>query len=701
VRNRGNNRWDAQLRHRQMVIQRGHRYRIQFRAWADQPTRVRPKLGMAGPPYAEYWADTIELGPSPKTFSAELLMQHADDPTAELAFHVGAELALAKVPFRVCLDDVLLEDPAFVRSVVPENLPVPNILVNQLGFLPKLEKLATLKSDSAVPVAWQLLDARDKVVADGETLVHGADADSGDRVHVIDLSSFTTPGEGYRLRAGAAESHPFAIRGDLYQRLRYDALAFFYHQRSGVEIRLPYAKEARWTRPAGHLGDRAVRCAPDSGCDYTLDAAGGWYDAGDHGKYVVNAGITVWTLLDLYERTALAGSGTALAALGDRSMAIPEAGNRVPDLLDEARFELDFLLKMQVPQGQPLAGMVHHKLHDAHWTEIGTAPHEDHQTRYLYAPSTAATLNLAAVAAQASRIFATIDPPYSKRCLAAAERAFRAAQAHPKLFASERVEGGGAYPDKDLRDELYWAAAELFVTTGNAAYRELIERSPLWLRLQTTLADSAEGKGQHTTLTWQNVEAAGTISLALVPNALPEEQRARARAAVVSAADALLAMRARQGYRVPFEAGPDHSYPWGSNSFVLDNALTLALAYDFTKDAKYLGGVVSAMDYILGQNPLDQSYVTGYGTRPLRHPHHRFWASQAVPGRPDPPPGLVSGGPNSGLQDPLARAAGLAGQPPQKCFIDQIESWSTNEIAINWNAPLAWVAAFLDDQARL
>jgi endoglucanase len=106
------------------------------------------------------------------------------------------------------------------------------------------------------------------------------------------------------------------------------------------------------------------------------------------------------------------------------------------------------------------------------------------------------------------------------------------------------------------------------------------------------------------------------------------------------------------------------------------------------------------MDYLLGRNPIDQSYVTGYGERPLRHPHHRFFAHQVRKDRPEPPPGIVSGGPNSSVQDPYARGAGLLGQPPQKCFLDHIESWSTNEVTINWNAPFAWVAAFLDEQAQ-
>ena len=162
-------------------------------------------------------------------------------------------------------------------------------------------------------------------------------------------------------------------------------------------------------------------------------------------------------------------------------------------------------------------------------------------------------------------------------------------------------------------------------------------------------------------------------------------------------ADELLDLTAKQGYRLPFGV-PAKGYPWGSNSFVLNNALIIALAYDFTHDGKYLNGVATAMDYILGRNPLDQSYVTGYGERPLENPYHRFWCHQANDEYPTPPPGVLSGGPNSELQDPYVQAAGLQPCAPQKCFIDNGEAWSANEVTINWNAPLVWVAALLDEK---
>jgi endoglucanase len=151
---------------------------------------------------------------------------------------------------------------------------------------------------------------------------------------------------------------------------------------------------------------------------------------------------------------------------------------------------------------------------------------------------------------------------------------------------------------------------------------------------------------------------------------------------------------------MPFSAGTSGKYPWGSNSFIINNMMILGYAYDFAKKDEYLEGMVLGMDYLLGRNGMAQSYVTGYGQNPLKNPHHRFWAKQYDPKFPPAPPGAVSGGPNSSLQDPYVKAAGLMGCQPQKCFMDHIEAWSVNEITINWNAPFAWVTAYLDENAK-
>ena len=582
------------------------------------------------------------------------------------------------------------------RSTKNEVKANAKILVNQVGYFPALAKVAILRSDSEQALDWKLLTDDGREVAFGKSQPAGFDAASGDKVHVIDFTPFRASGKGYVLAVGADRSAPFEIGTGIYNKLKYDALAYFYHNRSGIEIAMPFAGDARWARPAGHLSDKEVPCLPGSGCDYSLDVSGGWYDAGDHGKYVVNGAISTWGLLNLYERATHLGKPAALA---DGTMNIPEKDNKVPDLLDEARWELEFLLKMQVPDGQPLAGMVHHKIHDEKWTALGMAPHEDPMRRFLHPPSTTATLDLAAVAAQAGRIWKTIDPKFSARCVAAAEKAWSAANKNPEILAKPGGAGGGPYDDDRVVDERYWAATELYITTKRSAFKQSMASSPSFLKLRTRLGDG-EDEGIPSSMTWQEVAALGTISLSVVPGALSAADRKLARRAVVEAADTYLTVLKARGYRVPIDWGKSNKSPWGSNSFLLNNLIVLGLAGDFTDAKKYVNAVVAGMDYILGKNSLAQSYVTGYGSRPLLHPHHRFWAQQTNRKYPPPPPGALSGGPNSGLQDPYVKAANLSDCAPDRCFADNIESWSTNEVAINWNAPLAWALFYLDEKGQ-
>jgi endoglucanase len=334
---------------------------------------------------------------------------------------------------------------------------------------------------------------------------------------------------------------------------------------------------------------------------------------------------------------------------------------------------------MQVPEGQPLAGMAHHKLHGLQWDALPVLPPAKSTTRFLFPPSTAATLNLAATAAQCARIWKAIDADFSARCLKAAETAWQAANAHPDLLAAEFPElGGGAYGDKNVSDEFYWAAAELSLTTGKAEYRQAY----------TASADKLSSKAMF----WADTAALGTVSLAVVG------KEAAARASVVKAADEVLAnlQKNSNGYLSPLAS---NNYPWGSNADALNRAIFLALAHDFTGEARYLDAAAEVMNYLLGRNTLNFSFVSGYGTQSMAHPHHRFWGNQPAAGFPPPPPGALAGGPNGSPSDPAAIAAGLVGKPPAKSYVDEIGSFSTNEVAINWNAPLAWLAAYLDDTA--
>ena len=681
----GPSRSSIVIRQRPLQIARGHHYQLRLRAHATATTRVRARLSKIGAPYTELWAATAEVGSEARGFAASFDGQ-VDDDNVELAIELGGPLAGA-VPLTVCLDDLELNDP--LAEIPIERLhprQIPKVRVNQVGYLPGLPKIATVVATGDAPLDWQLVDAAGKVQATGRTRPFGDDRSSGERVQQIDFSSVTGTGPGFTLRVGPDESVPFAIGPDVYRRLKYDALTFFYLQRSGIPIEMPYAGSRAYERPPGHPGDRRVGCPPEAPCAYTLDVSGGWYDAGDHGKYVVNGGFTVWMLQNEYEM--LSRFGHTAGTFGDGKMKIPESKNGRPDLLDEARFGLDLFLRMQVPAGQPMAGMVHHKIHGEKWSAIPTSPARDDIKRYLRPVSTAATLNLAAMAAQAARLWRTLDPAFSARCLGAAETAYAAAKKNPAVRAERDTPGGGAYGDGDLDDERYWAAAELFITTGRPEYRDDLVHS----RLHTPKVGAALAAAN---IGWDHVAPLAKISLLTAPNGLGDGALAEQRQQIVGAADRLLGIISQRGYRVPMAS--DSAYVWGSNGGVLNAAVVLGFAYELTKDLKYAGGVVDCLDYILGRNPLGFSYVAGYGRDAMRNPHHRVWAHLKDPALPEAPPGAMAGGPNSALQDPYIRKMGMGGCPPQTCYVDNTDSYSTNEVAINWNAALAWTAAFLDD----
>ena len=362
----------------------------------------------------------------------------------------------------------------------------PSVKVNQLGYLPSGPKMATYVVNGSSAAQWTLYNSAGDACATGHTTTPTLDAASNQTVAVVDFSSFNAEGDGYTLAVGSATSYPFSISTSLYGPLRQDALRFFYQQRSGIAIDGNLVG-SQYARAAGHVqvppnkGDVAVPCQAvhDSliaylepwTCNYTLDVTQGWYDAGDQGKYVVNGGISAAQLFMEYERTLYTKNVTT--QLGDGSLRIPERHNGIPDVLDEARWELDFLLKMQVPANSPpqlfngnmidMSGMAHHKMHDNQWTPLPTDPSQDPKRRELHRPSTAASLNLAATAAMGARIFSKFDSAFSQRCLTAARTSYAAAKRHPAILApgTDWDLGGGAYSDDDVSDEFYWAAAEM------------------------------------------------------------------------------------------------------------------------------------------------------------------------------------------------------------------------------------------------
>lgn len=664
------NPWDSMLGENDIPLEAGQSYTLKFTATATADVTIRAGLGLAVAPSTTMFSKSAAVTSTPKAFTFT-----GTSSLSTLRGQVNFQFGGAAKPYTFCVDDVSL-----TGGVIPpgggKDYGSP-VRVNQVGYATAGPKEASIVDASTKPAAWELRDSAGKVVRQGRTRVLGDDAASGDHVHIADFSGYRKEGTGYTLAVGAHVSAPFDISRNPYENLRKDALKYFYLVRSGTPIEAAYAGAA-YARPAGHLGvapnkgDTSVPCLPGE-CGYSLDVSGGWYDAGDQGKYVVNGALAAWQLMDAYERSLATGDRTSSR---DGLLDIPEAGNHVPDVLDESRWEVEFLLKMQVPAGQPLAGMAHHKIHDLAWTALPTQPHADGQPRYLHAPSTAATLNLAAAAAQCARVWQPYDRAFAAKCLAAAKTAWQAALAHPAMYApDEDSVGGGAYDDTDVTDEFSWAAAELYATTGERGF----------LKAMT---------GRITTdgFSWRDTGALTDLTIARLPWRFPLDKVLGARQRVLSVADQYARNIDQQGYPNPFRAA-DGTYPWGSNSATTNNAVVLATAYDLTHRPRYHDAVLESMDYLLGRNGLNQSFVTGYGERASTNQHSRTWAHQLDPKLPPPPPGSLAGGPNSGLQDPVAQQ-NLPGCAPAKCYIDDIFSYSTNETAINWNSSLAWLAAF-------
>ncbi|MCS3434290.1 glycoside hydrolase family 9 protein [Klebsiella sp. BIGb0407] len=700
----GENPWDVIFAQSGIPLAQDQSYTLNFSAFAKKPINVKVLVQQDGQPYTNYLVQDVELNETRKDFNFKFIPKSADEK-AQFQLQLGA-----LTPTTVCISNVSLKGPRLKKVT-----DFASIRVNQVGYAPHAMKRATMVSESEVPLTWSLLNNQGTQVAEGKTKPFGLNRASNEKVHIIDFSEFTEEKNGLTLLVDGKKSHPFNISSQLYEPMKYDALSFFYQQRSGIPIEEKYVQRADLARPAGHPNE-TVTCFNKTdakgnkwpGCDYKLNVTGGWYDAGDHGKYVVNGGISAWTLMNFHEHEKYARNNKA-SAFFDGKVKIPENSNKQNDLLDEARWMMDFMLAMQVPDGKKAwvpvgdqsanleslklteidaTGLVFHKVADEAWTGMPLPPHKDPQPRYLSHPSTAATLNLAATSAQCARIWKDTDSAYSKKCLTAAEKAWKSAKKHPDIYAYDNFVGSGPYDDTKLDDEFYWAAAELFVTTGKAEYLEAVKSSPYYL--QTPKGDiNATGD-----LFWQDLSSAGTITLALVPNKLRSEDVAKARKNIINTANAYTASIENEGYLIPYTAA---EYPWGSNSNLMNRSIFLGLAHDFTGDRQYVQAMSDAMDYILGRNPLDQSYVSGYGFRQLKNPHHRFWAHQIDPSSPLVPPGVLSGGPNSmSFSDPIA--AGLKGQcTGQTCWKDEIGAWTLNEVTTNWNAPFFWTVSYLDE----
>lgn len=566
------------------------------------------------------------------------------------------------------------------RASFAQDQPAEGIKIrlNQTGFYPGAHKIAIVLADTANTFYVKTLDK--KTVYIGKMTKSAKPGLNGKFTQIADFTAFNTPGN-YQLNvSGSGYSYPFHIAKNVHANVAAGAIKAYYFMRASVPLKEKYA--GKWSRAEGHP-DTAVLIHPSAVSDgrpvnSIISSPRGWYDAGDYNKYIVNSGITTGTLLSLYEDFP--------AYMKTVKLNIPESGNGIPDVLNEALWNLRWMLTMQ----DPADGGVYHKLTNAAFDGMempdkGTAP------RYVVQKGTAATLDFAAVMAQASRILANFKkqlPGLSDSCIRQANLAWAWAQKNPNVTYEQDAMNQkfepkvttGAYGDRNFSDEFIWAASELFVTTLRPEYLKA-------LNLDTDTALQIPSWGQVKMLGYYSLLRNSASAPANQPEGISELKKH-----LIAFADGLVNGADETAYQTVMTKNP-RNFNWGSNSNAANQGILLIQAYKLTGNKRYLGFALANLDYLLGRNASGYSYVTGFGSKRPMHPHHRPSVSDGII---DPIPGLLVGGPNPGMQDKIK----VPSTVPDEAYIDDDRAYAANEIAINWNAPFVYLANAIEALQR-
>jgi endoglucanase len=549
------------------------------------------------------------------------------------------------------------------------DLASDSIRLNQLGFYPKAPKMAVVLTDHTQKFTIQSADH--KTVFSG-TLTPSAKPDlSGRTIYLADFSSLQQAGNYILNIPEANYRYPFTINIDIHQKVAAASIKGFYYQRASIPLHQKYA--GKWNRPAGHMGNNVV-IHPSAASDKRpagsiISVPRGWYDAGDYNSYIVNSGITMGTLFSLYEDFP--------AHMNTVYLNIPESNNQLPDVLDECLWNLRWMLAMQDPND----GGVYNKLTNASFDDM-VMPHKATAPRYVVQKGTAATLDFAAVMAQASRVLKPFEkqvPGLADSCLKAALNAWQWALANPKMaynqnamnkqFEPQIVTGG--YGDSRFDDEFDWAAAELYITTKDEGYLKNLALDNIRLSIPT----------------WSQVRMLAYYSLLRHRSSLTSSLKPFIPVLtnkLIAFADSLSNPATLSAYQTAMGRS-NRDFVWGSSSVAANQGIALINAYLLTKNKQYLNAALANLDYILGRNGTSYSLVTGFGHKSIMHPHHR---QSVADGIIEPVPGLLSGGPNPRPQDKVP----LPTKIPNRALSDNDEAYASNEIAINWNAPFAYLA---------
>lgn len=537
------------------------------------------------------------------------------------------------------------------------------IRINQVGYYPTANKIAVVVFTGAT--TFEVVNVADNTVElTGNLSPQVFWKDSGDSIKRADFSTLTKIGT-YKIRIPEfGESYPFEISNTVLREAAYASLKSFYYQRCSYELKAPFA--GLWKRAAGHPDTKCILHS-STGKSGTISSPGGWYDAGDYGKYVINAGVSVATLLSFYESI---NKFFAFEAIN-----IPESNNVKSDLLDEVKFELDWLKTMQ-----DIDGGVFFKLTTLAFSGF-VMPDADKADRYVIGKTTASALDFAAMMAMAGRIYKDYDAGYAADCITRSEQAWVWAKANPAIYFKNPADvSTGEYGDGNVSDEFIWAAAELYITTQKAEYKAYLEGKSGSLTYKNSPG-------------WSNVQPLAALSLATQINGLSPTLLTTIKNSIISTSDSWLSQIASSPAHIP-----TFGFNWGSNSGIANDGVGLLYAYILTKDTKYIKGAAECADYLLGKNATGFSFESNYGYKTPMNFHHRPSYSDGVI---QPVPGFVSGGPNKGKED----GEKYPFSDPAKCFVDVMGSYASNEVCINWNSPLtallAGVDAVLGDNSRI
>jgi endoglucanase len=538
------------------------------------------------------------------------------------------------------------------------------IVFNQLGYLPTAKKLVTLRSPSATFTVRAVSSGA--VALQGKSSAARDDAASGDRVQISDISTVQQPGM-YVLETEADKSAAFEIGNNVYRNALCLTMRGYYGQRCGCNVDLGNG----YAHPACHL---TAEFHKTSGKNGSYKNHGGWHDAGDYGRYIVNSGISTATLLWTWELLN--------AAVRNLDLKIPESGGKLPDFLAEIRWNLDWMLSLQDGDG----GVWHKQTSENFCNFI--LPQDDHLVSYVIGTgsdpykSTCATAGLAAVAAIAARCYGPFDDAYAKICLDAAKRAYAWASKHPDVsFRNPDRIRTGEYGDTDCRDEMLWAAAELWRSSGEEQYRQAFEAGIAYLRTDNGL--------RVKTPAWNDLSALSLWTYAMADRkGASSELSAQIRDSSVREAEKLVQNSRQNGYGNTLALS---DYIWGSNGVAGNQSLQLIVTDRLQKNDEFRQAAAENLHYLIGRNCWALSWVTQLGTKAFQHPHHRPSAADNIAA---PWPGLLSGGPNAHPGDWVGRM--MPKRPPMQMYKDDQGAYSLNEIAINWNAPLVFLLAALN-----